>query len=406
MKKLTATPFGRRAVTAAQLQAEARSALPAPIPAVDKWQVFRDLTVARKQFGLSGRSLTVLNALLSFFPQTELSGDGPLIVFPSNRVLGERAHGISEATLRRHLSALAEAGLILRHDSPNGKRYARHDTTGALSVAYGFDLRPLFVRAPEIASAAIETREAALQLRRLRDSVVLHLRDVRKLLDFLGTEQAPVLSCSDATLLDDLPRLLRRKADPAMLARAAGKLQALRDTLAEHASGHTATARTNGNDAQNERHIQVQKKDSHEQKGTSVAEPGAPPRTSSEPPSDTITLSLPRILALCPTLSQYAPFPVTDDHSLFGAARGVAPWIGISAETWQHAVHIMGRRDAAATVAALLEKKAAIRSPGAYLRSLSRKAIEGRFSVSRMLASLESRRQPALAPAGSSRRES
>ena len=51
------------------------------------------------------------------------------------------------STLRRLLAVLVEAGLIVRRDSPNGKRYARKGRGGEITLAFGFDLAPLVVRA-------------------------------------------------------------------------------------------------------------------------------------------------------------------------------------------------------------------------------------------------------------------
>jgi len=76
------------------------------------------------------RALAVLNALLTFPPETALTGEDDLVVFPSNQLLSLRAHGMPASTLRRHLAALVDAGLIIRRDSPNGKRYARMDEAG------------------------------------------------------------------------------------------------------------------------------------------------------------------------------------------------------------------------------------------------------------------------------------
>lgn len=67
----------------------------------------------RQRFSLSDRDLTVLNALLSFHKGTSLSDNANLVVFPSNRALGERAHGMAESTLRRHLAVLVRSGLWL-----------------------------------------------------------------------------------------------------------------------------------------------------------------------------------------------------------------------------------------------------------------------------------------------------
>ncbi|MFW8642788.1 helix-turn-helix domain-containing protein [Rhizobium beringeri] len=59
-----------------------------------------------------------------------LSEERGLIVFPSNAQLSIRARGMTAATLRRHLAGLVDAGLILRKDSANGKRFARRDRAG------------------------------------------------------------------------------------------------------------------------------------------------------------------------------------------------------------------------------------------------------------------------------------
>ncbi|MBZ3695760.1 plasmid replication protein RepC, partial [Phyllobacterium calauticae] len=123
------TPFGRRSLSLGMLATQAQASDVDPEASVDKWKLFRSLCEARALIGISDRALVVLNALLTFYPQNELSEAGGLVVFPSNVQLSLRAHGMAPATLRRHLSALVETGLIFRKDSPNGKRYARKART-------------------------------------------------------------------------------------------------------------------------------------------------------------------------------------------------------------------------------------------------------------------------------------
>ncbi|MGO7157808.1 plasmid replication protein RepC, partial [Rhizobium leguminosarum] len=112
-----------------------------------KWKLFRAICEARPALGVTDRALTVLDALLTFYPDDEISEEKGLIVFPSNAQLSLRARGMTPATLRRHLAVLVEAGLILRKDSPNGKRYARRDRAGAIGDAFGFSVAPLLARA-------------------------------------------------------------------------------------------------------------------------------------------------------------------------------------------------------------------------------------------------------------------
>ena len=67
------------------------------------------------------------------------------------------------------------------------------------------------------------------------------------------------------------------------------------------------------------------------------------------------------------------------------------PWLGITAETWAHAVDAMGPTAASVSLVCLLERSADIRSPGAYLRRLSLQAESGGFAPETMLAALAHR---------------
>jgi DNA-binding MarR family transcriptional regulator len=94
----------------------------------------RDVCEARERVGLQDRALAVLDALLTFYPETELDAEQGLVVFPSNGQLSVRAHGITGTTLRRQLAALVEAGLIQRRDSPNGNNLSAVFFRGFVSI--------------------------------------------------------------------------------------------------------------------------------------------------------------------------------------------------------------------------------------------------------------------------------
>ena len=216
----------------------------APLEA-DKWTILRDLTDARTAFGLSDRNLSVLSALLSFHPARDLS-DGPLTVFPSNASLSARLHGMPESTLRRHLAADQSRIDKRREDSPNGKRYLTRDGKGRIDRVFGFDLFPLLCHMAEIGAAARTAREAARQLRRARQSVVLLLRDIAEDLDLLEDQTA-----SHRARLAGLCLLLRRKLDLSALS---GLEASLRHLRAEMGTDAEKPPQMSGNDAQNERH--------------------------------------------------------------------------------------------------------------------------------------------------------
>ena len=153
-QRLATTPFGGGRFTAADFQNEhwierRREALRATGNAgandtakADKYQLLRALTEAKVQFGVGDRAIRVLEALLSFHQSKEIAGEEPVVVFPSNKELALRTRGMAHVTIRRHIRALVEARLIVRRDSPNGKRYCVKDGHGDVEQAYGFDLSP------------------------------------------------------------------------------------------------------------------------------------------------------------------------------------------------------------------------------------------------------------------------
>ena len=84
------TPFGRRTMSLGMMASQAIAKAVPEGTQVQKWKVFHSIREARELIGATDRSLSILNALLSFHPETELSGDGELIVWPSNEQLTAR----------------------------------------------------------------------------------------------------------------------------------------------------------------------------------------------------------------------------------------------------------------------------------------------------------------------------
>ena len=154
---LSTTPFGRRPLSLAMVASQvAAQGAPAETRQSTSGKSSALSAQARPRSASPIARLAVLNALLTFHPETALTGDDDLIVFPSNEQLALRAHGMPPATLRRHLAALVDCGLVIRRDSPNGKRYARKGQGGAIETAFGFDLTPLVARAAEFERLAEE----------------------------------------------------------------------------------------------------------------------------------------------------------------------------------------------------------------------------------------------------------
>ena len=416
---IATSAFGQRTVTHAQIRAQlcvkaARErGLDRGAGAVNKWTLFRTLTEIRAVLGVSDRALGVLNALLTFHPETALQlapadGQGAcsdLVVHPSNRALGLRANGMSEPTLRRHLAALVEAGLIIRRDSPNGKRYVRRSAgAGEPAQAFGFDLSPLVARAGEFDAAREALERERRSQRRLKERVTLLRRDLSKRLAFALDEHLPGPWDELRRAFLDLCRPLRSLAAIEGVEAGLSDLQREVAMQLEQAILHKES---NGDTAQSDRHKTNSKTDSltefepAPEKGGEAApfRTDDAPATGAEPP-------LAVALEACRDIADYhfATPAIRDWADFMAAARLVRPMLGISPDAWRQAVEALGERQAALAVAFILQRcehsseaerrvgengaesfavngSPAIRSPGGYLRALAEKGRGGAASL-------------------------
>jgi replication initiation protein RepC len=401
MQIISSTPFGQRPVTADQLTAQAMANGPADVPHFDKWELFRELCVARHAYRLTDRDLTVLNALLSFHKDRALSDNANLIVFPSNRALGERAHGMAESTLRRHLGALVNAGVIARHDSPNGKRYAAKDAAGDVTRAFGFNLRAMLVKATEIANHASEARAAGERYRRFRVECSVAFRDAVKLTEYGITESPKTAWRELFTRAAECQRAIRRKLAYESLELLYADISGLlKDVQSELGMGdNDKTNKMSGRDGHNERHYQNSNKDSHDlepalEKGGGG---GLEDEHITEQPIETrpeadegrapkLPLSL--VLKTCPDILDYAQGGISDWYDMVATAHFVRGMMGISPDAWENAQRAMGPENAAVVLACMLQKVQDIHSPGGYLRALTNKSQDGAFSPGPMVMAL------------------
>jgi replication initiation protein RepC len=388
------TPFGRRPLTLAHVATRMAASARLPEKAVHKWKIFRAICTARPQLGVSERALSVLNALLTFHPETTLTGEDELVVFPSNEQLSLRAHGMPASTLRRHLAVLVDAGLIARRDSPNGKRYARKNRAGAIELAFGFDLSPLVVRSDEIENLAKEVEAEARALKLARERITLCRRDIAKMIA-TGIEEGVVMGgagqgpaswqeihATFRALVEEIPRTATREQLEPM----ADFLSAFADDVLKLLETHIKTENPSSNESQTERHKQnsnpeplIEVEPSLRKGRAARAEPN--PRTS----ATERTYPLGMVLSACPDIVDYAKGGIANWRDFLATAAVVRPMLGISPSAWEEARTVMGEAEAAVVVACLLQRSSTIQSAGGYLRELTRKAGEGEFSLGPVL---------------------
>jgi replication initiation protein RepC len=408
---LATTPFGRRTMSLALVAAQVNARNTAPGKTIHKWKVVQALTEAKDKLGIPDRAIAVLNALLSFHQETTMTAGDALVVFPSNAKLIARAHGVAPTTLRRHLAILVDAGIVIRRDSPNGKRYARRGEGGEIAEAYGFDLTPLVARAEEFEQLAAEVQAERKALRLARERVTLARRDITKLIAMGLEEEIPCdWSSLHMAYLEIIGRL-KRSARPETLTAISLELEEMAAEIAKHLKLFVNSQKTDGNESQSGHHKQNSNTDCHESEPAFQKDRGETVKTSPEgqgnadpepvigdeqrrePVRDPGT-PLGMVLQACPDIVEYA-------GSGAGEARGIANWaaflktaalvramLGISPDAWRDATETMGVVDASIVVAAILQKGDEVRFPGGYLRSLTEKKRAGEFSVGPILMAL------------------
>ncbi|MCE6958393.1 hypothetical protein LAZ40_04895 [Cereibacter sphaeroides] len=337
----------------------------------DRWFLLDVVSKLAPRLGLKAAHVAVLRALLTFPHEAE----GRSIVFPSNRSLCERANGLHERSLSRHIRRLVEARLIERRDSANFRRKAHRSAEGEVLVAYGFDLAPLYRRRDELVDELARQGEERRRIAMLRDCLGKRRRqlededrtpELRERIR-LALRRVPVAD-QLAALLDEADALFAEAPCPA---------------VPEEMSAAVG---------QNGRHLQESGErtpDSDSRKADCVA-PGCAAAKSTEdetsPNGRDATRNRPSpadLLNACPAvawIAEDAPPRTWMDMIRFGWT--VALNIGISRDQVEEAHRTLGAEDATITLLCIGQRLGQIRRPGAYLRALCRKA--GRFSAHRL----------------------
>ncbi len=385
------TPFGRRPMTLALVRTQFQAADIRKGKVADKWKVYRDACEARALLGLRDRALAVLNALLSFYPETDLSEDANLVVFPSNAQLSARANGIAGTTLRENLAVLVGAGLINRNDSPNGKRYVRRGKDGEVETAYGFSLAPLLARAEELALMAQRVAEEARRFKVVKERTTIARRDVRKLITAAVEDGAPGDWATMETIYIGAVARLRTAKSIEALESILDELELLREGVLSVLESNIFSQKTATNDNEIRQHIQNSNTESiNEFEPSSEKEQGEKPMLKSDRLAEPLkSFPIGLVMRACPEIAAYAPGgQVQSWRDLMSAAVVVRSTLGVSASAYQDACEAMGAENAAVAMAAILERAGHINSAGGYLRDLTSRTRRGEFSLGPMIMAL------------------
>jgi len=307
------------------------AALPADDARPDRFAVIDTLRLAAPSLGLKPAVVATLEVLLSCLPPRRRHD----VVFASNATLTFRRSGLSERSLRRHVVKLEEAGLLIRHDSTNGKRYTCHDPDGQGVLRFGFDLAPLFARIDELQHLA----EAQRQMDRRRSFLRQRLRAALSRVLDQEPEHPEALEAR---------RMLRRNLDLATL-------ELMVQDWPEHPlqASDTPPPATDlsGDDGQIVRHH--------------------PKSNTEEKDSKDQSLAIPALLQACPEAASYLQGKPRSVAEVVAHARMLAPMMGIDASTYSLAEDRLGQTGTALTIWAVLQLQGKVRQLGAYFRALT-----------------------------------
>ena len=390
---ITTTPFGRRPMTLDLMASQVAAKSMREGATVEKWKIFHAIRDAKEPLGATDRALAILNALLSFHPESELTAEGELIVWPSNEQLTARANGMSPATLRRHLACLVDCGLIIRRDSPNGKRFARKGRGGQVEQAYGFDLSPIVARAEEFKELAEAVQAEKRAYKAVRERLTLLRRDIVKMIDAGIEEGVPGNWGLMTRTYQDIMARLPRTAPRQVLEAICEDLELLWAEVHEALESFTKSQNMSANESHFERHIQNSNPESisesergsrKENEASGIAEENDNLRSL---PKRELPLGI--VLDACKDWRELAKGgEIRNWRDFLAAAEVGRVMLGVSPSAWREACEVLGDKHATITLAAIYQRADQINSPGGYLRSLTEKAREGKFSAWPMIMAL------------------
>ncbi|HHX91260.1 MAG TPA: replication protein C [Paracoccus sp.] len=359
-----AAPYGRRDV-------EALSADNAP---PERHIVVDLIRRAAPLLGLKPPVIATLEAMLGCLAPKRRHHT----VFASNATLVFRRNGISDRTLRRHVVQLADCGLLIRHDSPNRKRFTRHDPQGGQALRFGFDLTPLFNRLQEIAQLAARAAHDAERLAYLRCKLRAAAQQalIKDIED--ADAQAALQALRRKLTTADCEAMLEMLAPPAALGLPdqGAAAQATQPSASAPSASMPPTTMT-ANDGQNVRHHQRSRKENSEEELLSIAD----------------------LLTACPEAAQFSLGKITTVPDVIRHADTLAPMIGIDAANYQAARSRLGPLAAALTVWAITESHGRINRIGAYFRAITTGTRSDGFDPFRLISRL-ARRSAKTQPGG------
>jgi len=312
----------------------------------DRFSLIEVVRKASTALGLKAPIIATLDALLSCLPPKRSHN----FVFASNATIAFKRNGISDRTIRRHVAQLAEAGLLIRSDSPNRKRFSKSDMSTGSVLRFGFDLSPLFKSYDQICGMAEDCAKQASHISYLQTKVRCAIARTIEL-DGLSIDAENAL------------RALRRKLSAEELCSILDDLVSVEENQGMDCSAEMSIdTEMSATDGQNVRHHHISKKELID---SDVAEKTEYPHLQHH------QISIGSLVGACKEAASYLQHPAESLSDVIGHARTLAPMMGIDSTTYRAAEDRLGELRTAVTVWGLLQMQGRIRQLGAYFRAIT-----------------------------------
>ena len=201
---------------------------------------------------------------------------------------------------------------------------------------------------------------------------------------------------------------LPRSAPRQLIDDVCSDLHGLYSEIREVLESFAETQNPDANESQSGRHIQNSKPDynfeSEHGSGNEEEAGGSATEYDNVRSMPKRELPLGIVLDACPSLRELAQGgDIRHWRDFLAAAELARPMLAISPSAWREACEVMGEQHAAIALAAIYQRTDQISSAGGYLRSLTEKAREGKFSTWPMVmallrAKLDAQKSPGKVP--------
>ena len=413
------TPTGFRRMTPGLLKADrtAESFIGLPEGVKSPGQLLAALKAAAPRLGISPRVVHAVDWLFRFTqPQDWEPGRRP-IVWPSAS-MQEEALGLSATQVKEINRRLIELGLITMKDSPNGKRYGRrHEKTGHIIEAYGFDLSPLAARHAEFRHLAEEGRAERAAMGRLRRRATIARKAIIQILETVqeygfADEEWQTLAHETAALV----RVLRAVERPDEMETGVESLERRQIAARERLEILLGVVDSAPKQPENRPHqynynpgldpdqdtVIAAKNCSGEGEAADSQSPALPTFTGAgsqpkQPEKGMVHGIRPdELLRLTPKLKSYLQRPNPTWPEIIDAADWLRHDLGVSKSLWGDACLAMGRELAAVALAIVSTKEVAHfrTTPGGYFHGMVARAKAGELHLERTVWALRRASEP------------